>query len=119
VDLHGHLWTPFGHLRIRRLGVRVAAGARHETPAQVEVSACRAVAALPEAVPREHSREPSTVPSGHQRADVVGDMVAVSLGYPFSTDQKVGGSSSSGGAVKDLVEAGLCLLRGVVAAPNG
>ena len=33
----GHLWTPLGHLRIRRLGVRVAPGALSERPGRSSV----------------------------------------------------------------------------------
>jgi hypothetical protein len=37
VDLHGHLWTPFGHLRIRRLGIRVPPGVLGKTPTRSRV----------------------------------------------------------------------------------
>jgi hypothetical protein len=70
-------------------------------------------------MPWEHSREPSTGPSGHQRVDVVGGIVAVSLGHLFSTGPEGWGSSFSGRAAKDLVEVWFCLLRGGVSARNG
>lgn len=78
-----------------------------------------AVAALPETMPWKHSREPFGGPFGPpacrgRRWD--GGRIAGDL---FSSHQKVGGSSSSERAAKDLVEAGFCLLRGGVSARNG